>query len=473
MLVVAGQPTYLRTCSLLTSGLDYYLVDSSVRPQPRPLPGTRLPGYRFSAQTVLTKAATSSMPSTRQQSQAPFRPMAANGQHTSSSIAPAPLKRAPSRKPGRAALVEEQGTVASASVADLAIASTQAPSAVSHDAARDMPASTNGQVKLEADEADADVNPAVVGHQLSHSSTARPKRNPRQTKASAAIKQEQTSEVIKQEPSSLSDTGELLDGSAPAAIIDGHLTKPAAKPGRKPRQSKAAAAAAEQAHQQQAIKHDPESASDADMSDVSLSDAPAANDIHAELDAGSKAKPKRKPRQTKAASAAAAAAAENGDAAASNSAAAPAPAKLDRRKKAKIEKVVAEVKAEVAQEAAEQDPAVAEAPVGGTNEHQPRKIPRTTKSAAAASTGVSASETSEESDAAAAKAPAKAKGRARASRPNKAPAPDDDSAAGLPEASERTHACTNTCMYTHMHVHTPRQNGLLPSTDVIASFSAC
>ncbi len=375
--------------------------------------------------------------------------MAANGQHTSSSIAPAPLKRAPSRKPGRAALVEEQGTVASASVADLAIASTQAPSAVSHDAARDMPASTNGQVKLEADEADADVNPAVVGHQLSHSSTARPKRNPRQTKASAAIKQEQTSEVIKQEPSSLSDTGELLDGSAPAAIIDGHLTKPAAKPGRKPRQSKAAAAAAEQAHQQQAIKHDPESASDADMSDVSLSAAPAANDIHAELDAGSKAQPKRKPRQTKAATAAAAAAAQDGDAAASNSAAAPAPAKLDRRKKAKMEKVVTEVKADVAQEAAEQDPAVAEAPVGGMNEHQPRKIPRTTKSAAVAITGVSASETSGESDAAAGKAPAKAKGRARASRPKKAPAPDDGATAGLPEASEGTHACTYTCMHIH------------------------
>ena len=392
--------------------------------------------------------------------------MAANGQHTSSIVAPAPLKRAPSKKRGRAALAKEQGTVASASIADAAAASTQAPPAVSH-RSTDMSASTNGQVKPEADKADAGVIPAAVDQQLNHSGTARPKRNTRQTKASAAIKQEHTGEDIKQEPAGLSDTGEPLDGSAPAAFIDEQPTKPAAKPGRKPRQSKAAAAAAEQAHQQQAIKHDPESASDADMSDVSLSDAPAANDIHAELDAGSKAKPKRKPRQTKAASAAAAAAAENGDAAASNSAAAPAPAKLDRRKKAKIEKVVAEVKAEVAQEAAEQDPAVAEAPVGGTNEHQPRKIPRTTKSAAAASTGVSASETSEESDAAAAKAPAKAKGRARASRPNKAPAPDDDSAAGLPEASEGTHACTNTCMYTHMHVHTPRQNGLLPSTDVI------
>ena len=386
--------------------------------------------------------------------------MAANGQHTSSSVAPAPLKRAPSKKRGRAALAKEQGTVASASIADAAAASTQAPPAVSH-RSTDMSASTNGQVKPEADKADAGVIPAAVDQQLNHSGTARPKRNTRQTKASAAIKQEHTGEDIKQEPAGLSDTGEPLDGSAPAAFIDEQPTKPAAKPGRKPRQSKAAAAAAEQAHQQQAIKHDPESASDADMSDVSWSDAAAANDIHAELDAGSKAKPKRKPRQTKAASAAAAAAA------------APAPAKLDRRKKAKIERVVAEVKAEVAQEAAEQDPAVAEAPVGGTNEHQPRKIPRTTKSAAAASTGVSASETSEESDAAAAKAPAKAKGRARASRPNKAPAPDDDSAAGLPEASEGTHACTNTCMYTHMHVHTPRQNGLLPSTDVIASFSAC
>ena len=395
--------------------------------------------------------------------------MAANGQHTSSSVTPAPLKRAPSKKRGRAALAKEQGTVASASIADATAASTQAPPAVSH-RSTDMSASTNGQVKPEADKADAGVIPAAVDQQLNHSGIARPKRNTRQTKASAAIKQEQTGEDIKQESAGLSDTGELLDGSASAAIIDGQSTKPAAKPGRKPRQSKAAAAAAEQAHQQQAIKHDPESASDADVSDVSLSAAPA-NDIPSEVDGMSKAKAKREPRQTKAAAAAAAAAAQNGDAAASDSAAAPAPAKLDRRKKAKIEKVVAEVKAQVAQEAAEQDPAVAEAPVGGINEHQPRKIPRTTKSAAAAITGVSASETSEESDAAAAKAPAK--GRARASRPKKAPAPDDDSAAGLPEASEGTHACAYTCMYVHMHVHTPRQHELLPSTGVSALFSAC
>ncbi len=368
--------------------------------------------------------------------------MAANSRHTSSSIAPAPVKRAPSRKRGRAALAEEQGSAASASVADAAAASTQAPPTISQDAARDMPASSNGQVKPEADKADAGVNPAAVDHQLNNSSTARPKRNTRQTKASAAIKQEQTSEEIKQEPAGLSDTGQLLDDSALAAIINEQSTKPAAKPGRKPRQSKAAAAA--QDHQQQAIKHDPESASDADMSDVSLSAAPA-NGIPSEVDAASKAKPKRKPRQTKAAVAAAAAAAQNGDAVTSNSAAAPAPAKLDRRKKAMIEKVVAEVKAEVAQEAAEQEPAVAEAPVGGMGEHQPRKIPRTTKSTAAASTGVSASETSEESDAA--KVPAKPKGRARVSRPKKAPAPDDDSTAGLSEAFEGTHACT--CMYIH------------------------
>ncbi len=396
-----------------------------------------------------TKAATSSMPSARQQSQAPFRPMAANGQHTSSSIAPAPLKRAPSRKRGRAALAEEQGTAASASIADAATASTQAPPTVSHDAARDMSTSSNGQVKPEADKADAGVNLAAVDHQLNLSSTARPKRNPRQTKASAAIKQEQTGEEIKQEPAGLSDIGELLDGSASAASIDGQSTKPAAKPRRKPRQSKAAAAAAQQEHQQQAVKPDPESVSDADMSDVSLSAAAAANDTHAEVDAGSKAKPKRKPHQTKAAAAAAAAAAQNGDAAASNSGAAQAPAKLDKRKKAKIEKVVAEVKAEVAQEAAEQDPAVAEAPVGGMDEHQPRKIPRTTKSAAAAGSGVSASETSEESDAAAAKAPAKAKGRVRASRPKKAPAPDDGATVGLSEASEGTTCCTHTCMCIH------------------------
>ena len=376
--------------------------------------------------------------------------MAANGQHNSSSIAPAPLKRAPSRKRGRAALAEEHGTVASASIVDAAAASTQAPPTVSHDAARHMSATINDQVKQpDADEADAGVNAAAVDHQLNHSSTARPKRNLRQTKASAAIKQEQTSEDIKQEPAGLSDTGELLDGSASAAIIDGQSTKPAAKPGRKPRQSKAAAAAAEQEHQQQAVKPDPESASDVDLSDVSLSAAPAANGIHAEVAASSKAKPKRKPRQTKAAGAAAVAAVQNGDAAASNSGAAPAPAKLDRRKKTKIGKVVAEVKAEVAQEAAEQDPAVAEAPVRGMDEHQPRKIPRTTKSAAAAGTGISASETSEESDAAVAKVPAKAKGRARASRPQKAPAPDDDSTAGLPEASQGTHACTYTCMYIH------------------------
>lgn len=404
----------------------------------RPLAGKRLPGYKFSGQTVPTKAATSSMPSARQQSQAPFRPMAANGQHTSSSIAPVPLKRAPSRKRGRAALAEEHGTVASASIVDAAAASTRAPPTVSHDAARDMSASINGQVKQpDADEADAGVNAAAVDHQLNHSSTARPKRNLRQTKASAAIKQGQTSGDIKQEPAGLSGPGELLDGSASAAIIDGQSTKPAVKPGRKPRQSKAAAAAVEQVHQQQTVKPDPESASDVDLSDVSLSAAPAANGVHAEVAAGSKAKPKRKPRQTKAAAAAAAAAAvQNGDAAAGNSGAAPAPAKLDRRKKAKIENVVAEVKAEVAEEAAEQDPAVAEAPVQGIDEHQPRKIPRTTKSAAAAGTGISASETSEESDAAVAKVPAQAKGRARASRPKKAPAPDDDSTAGLPEASQ-------------------------------------
>ena len=390
-----------------------------------------------------------------QQPQAPLKPLPVNAQHASSSIAP---RRGPPRKRSRAALVEEQLTAAPASTAE-ADASTSVPAGRSDTAANgaapmDTSAPSNSHVKSEdgVTDAGADAAAAAPAQQLDNSSKPKPQHKPRRTKAAAAIKLEQVAGEFKQESAGVSDADQLSVAAPSAADTIASSTQPAAKPKRKPRQSKAAAAAeaAAQAHQlqqEQAVKPDPESASDADMmSDISASAASEAA-APAQAEAGSKPKSKREPRQTKAA------VAQAGDAAVGKPEAAPAPAKVDRRKKAKIEQVVAEVKAEVAQEAAEQAPAIADAPIGGLDEHKPRKIPRATKSAAAAksSADVSASETSEESDVAV-EAPAKGKARARASRAKKAPPPDAENTAGQSDASEGTHI---THMFSHLDSSNP------------------
>lgn len=389
------------------------------------------------------------------QPQAPLKPLAVNAQHASSSIASAPPRRGPPRKRSRAALAEEQLTAAPAPAGEAA-ASTSMPAGRSDTAANgaapmDTSAPSNVYVKSEhgVTDAGADAAAAASAQQLDNSSRPKPQHKPRRTKAAAAAKLEQVEGEVKQEPAGVSNAGPLSVAAPSAADTIASSTQPAAKPKRKPRQSKAAAAAAaaaqEHQQQQQAVKPDPESASDADMmSDMSASAASDPSAL-AQPEAGSKPKAKRKPRQTKAAGA------QAGDASVSKPEAAPAPAKLDRRKKAKIEQVVAEVKAEVAQEAAEQAPAIADAPIGGLDEHKPRKIPRATKSAAKGNADVSASETSEESDVAV-EAPAKGKVRARASRAKKAPPPDAENTAGQSDASEGTHI---TQMFLHLDSSNP------------------
>ena len=121
----------------------------------------------------------------------------------------------------------------------------------------------------------------------------------------------------------------------------------------------------------------------------SAADAPAA-------DLTNKSQLRRKAQQSKAA-VGVSGADQNGDTANSDPAAAPPAAKMSRQKRAKVEKVVAETSAAIAQEAAAQDPAVAQAPVAGLDEHKPRKRSRPAKKAAhpptdAADGDVSASE---------------------------------------------------------------------------------
>ncbi len=372
------------------------------------------------------QASTSSLPSA---TQAPLRPLAANGQTASDSAvqAAAQLKSAPSRKRGRVAVERQVSTRSDTVAAKTSTAEAETGQTISN-AMPDNVAPTDGHTASEVGTA------GPAGSAQPPASKAKPQRKARQTRATA-VKQEENE--VKTDPATVSDAGMLSDASASASAIK---QEPVAKPKRKPRQSKAAIAAeAAVKQEQQPVKNEPESASYAEMkSDVSASASVAAGQS-AQPDADSNPKPKRKPRQTQAA------AAQSGDAAITHPEAAPASAKVDKRKRTKINKVVADVSKAAAQEAAEQDAVVAEAPISGVDEHKPRKIARTSKSAATAAAGadadVSASEAPEESDVSA-PVPAKGRGVKRGPRVKKAAPPDAGTEASMSETSEGESDCS-------------------------------
>ena len=387
-------------------------------------------------------------------SQPPFRPLTANGQHALETSAPAsaaPLtKQAPSHKRGRAALAEQQAVASqNADIATSTMASAEYAEATAKPKRRQRQTKAAAAVKQEQTDQQAEAL-SDVG-MLSDATTsaqpaAKPKRKPRQTKA-AAVKKEDKQIVSTQAESALE--------TEVASADDGQSILPAARPKRKPTQTKAAAAAAVEKEEEQIVGNQAESASDTEMASLSVDGGqftlPAANPkrkprqtkeaaaaaatkkeqpaadtqlqpaSHTEVpshvsalesaDTGQsaqpsavgKTKPLRKPRQTKAAAAAAAAAPPQDDNAAVVKTEAPPAAKLDRRKRAKIETVVADVSEAGAKEAAEQDPAVVQAPVSGIDEHKPRKVARAARKAPApdadADGNVSMSHACEESDA--------------------------------------------------------------------------
>ena len=376
-------------------------------------------------------------------SQPPFRPLTANGQHALETSAPAsaaPLtKQAPSHKRGRAALAEQQAVASqNADIATSTMASAEDAEATAKPKRRQRQTKAAAAVKQEQSDQQAEAlsdvgmlsdattsaQPAakpkckprqtkavkkegkqIVSTQAASADdgqsvlpAAKPKRKPRQTKAAAAaaVKKEEE-QIVGNQAESASDTE-----VASVSVDGGQFTLPAANPKRKPRQTKEAAAAAATKKEQPAADTQPQPASHTEVpSHVSPLES-AVTGQFAQASAVGKIKPLRKPRQTKAAAAAAAAAPPQDDNAAVVKSEAPPAAKLDRRKRAKIETVVADVSEAVAKEAAEQDPAVVEAPVSGIDEHKPRKVARAARKAPApdadADGNLSMSHACEESD---------------------------------------------------------------------------
>ena len=329
-----------------------------------------------------------------QGSVAPLQPLIANGQQ-----APSALRRAPSRKRGRAAVETQPASTAIHAIAT-ETAKGDTSSAAITEVAPALPAGASSQAAQASLVPDAVQTllkePRPGAEQPNDSSRAKPKRQTRQNKAAAAnasaapdhqaVKSEVPADVDMQ-------AGAAASASAPAAIA---ATRPVTKAQRKPRQAKTAAPTVKQEDQasvgpqeKQAatVKQDESIASGEplSMSDVKGEPSePSATVPAASVQpAGITDKPKaaRKPQQSKAAAAAAAAAPSSTDNANTQSGAAPAAAKVTKEKRVKVEKVVADASAAVAQEAAEQDPAVEEAPVGGLDEHKPRKRTRPAKKA--------------------------------------------------------------------------------------------
>ena len=334
--------------------------------------------------------------SAMQGSLAPLQPLIANGQQ-----APGALRRAPARKRGRAAVDGQQASTATfASATEMVKADT--PSLLGG------ASSQAAQVSLAPDAVQA--LPKQPTHGAEHpddSSKAKPKRQTRQSKAvaangSAALDQQ----AVKSEVPADVDMQSDATASASAAA------QPVTKAKRKPRQTKAAAQAFKQDEQASAGPQEEQTAAAKQEEGIVSGEPHSIPDVKAEPSetsamvsaanaqparATDKPKPVRKPRQSKAA--AAAAAPGSTDTADTQAGAVPAAAKVSKQKRAKVEKVVADASAAVAQEATEQDPAVEEAPVGGLNEHKPRVQRRPAKKAVpppvdAANGDVSASEAS-------------------------------------------------------------------------------
>lgn len=320
-------------------------------------------------------------------SAAPLQPSAATSQQ-----APNGLRRAASRKRGRAAAQEEQ-----ADTATLAASTETVPAPISIRSlapAEPVPSlpTNDTTISVEASMSALSEDAVLDPKQAANGNKRRPRSRPQQSKTVAAkgvVPPDQVA-VKTEHPS---DTG--MQPVSASACADNIKDEGLAQARRNPRRTGTAipsvkaedpAVAMKQEDQAASLKQE-DQATHEDLSSAlhvsnKVSDTPAlpSADNAQAADPTDKLKPKRKAQ--KKAAAGVSAADQNGDSINSEPAAAQPAARLSRQKRAKINKVVADTSAAVAQEAAAQDPAVAQAPVAGLDEHKPRKRGRPAKKAA-------------------------------------------------------------------------------------------
>ena len=398
-------------------------------------------------------------------SAAPLQQLAANGQQ-----APTALRPAPSRKRGRAAAQEQQSDTSTlAASAETVPAPSSIGSLALAEPAPSLPTNDTTIKTVESSTSALSNGAVLTTDQSANENRRNPRRRPQESKT-AATKADFLPEQVAANPKVLAATGkQLVSASASAGDIEEEGVTQAR---RNPRRAGKAvlsvkvedpAAAVKQEDQAAPLKQEDQAAHEHLGSALDVSSAFSDTPTLPSADPTDKPKPRRKAQQSKA-TVGVNAANQNGDTTNSAPAAAPPAAKMSRQKRAKVEKVVADTSAAVAQEAAVQDPEVAQAPVAGLDEHKPQKRSRASKKAApppvdAADGDVSASEASAaESNVSASEAPA-AEGQAglsnvgsigeiaasgksskpprkRASRAKKAAAPDAaDGEVGASEAA--------------------------------------
>lgn len=310
-----------------------------------------------------------------------------------SHVASGGLRRAPSRKRGRAAAQGQQADTITLTATETAPAPTSTSSQAPAERVPSLSKGTThqtGEASMPLSEGlAADPEQAAGGN----------RRNPRRTlESKAAVAQ---ADALPEQVAANADvpsTTSLQSASAGDNETDGlkqakrnsRRTGSASLPVKQEHQATGDAqpstAALEQLGSASHVKSEP-----------SDTPASASNGAPQAAHPTDKPKTKRKAQQSKAA-VTANAAPHKGDTPDAQLATAPA-AKMSRQKRAKVEKVVADASAAVAEEAAAQNPAVAEAPVAGLDEHKPRKRSRPAKKAQppptdAADGDISASEAS-------------------------------------------------------------------------------
>lgn len=307
------------------------------------------------------------------------------------------LRRAPSRKRGRAAAQGQQANTATLAAIETAPGPT---STSSRTPAEPGPAILKGSTHqpVEGSMHTLPEGAAVDPEQAAEENRRNPRRGPQQSKAAAVEadalpKGDAGNSELLSDASVQSASASASDNAKDAlkkAKRNSRQTGTAVFPLKLEEQATAGTkqgiAAPEQPGNALHVKSEPSGAPA----------SPPANDVQA-AHPTDKPKAKRKAQQSKA-QGSADAAPQNGNIAKPHPAAEPA-AKMNRQKRAKIEKVVAEASAAVAQEAEAQDPSVTQASVDGLDEHKPRKGSRPAKKAAppptdAADGDISASEAS-------------------------------------------------------------------------------
>ena len=303
------------------------------------------------------------------------------------------LRRAPSRKRGHAAAQEQQAsTAALAASTEAAPAPTSTSSLTPAELAPLLPNGTSNQsaqASMHTLSEDAVLDP----EQTANGNRRIPKRAPRQSKTAAdradvlpdqvAVNSEVVADVDMQSASA----SECADDGKQQGLKLGKRNPGRACKAALPVKEEDLATIVKKEDQAAAVKEQdtalPEQLGTASHVKSELLDTSASASTGAAqtADPTAKPKPKRKAQQSRAA-VGANAGHQADDIPNPEPATAPAAAKMSRQKRAKVEKVVADASAAVAQEAAAQDPAVTQAPVAGLDEHKPRKRSRPTKKAA-------------------------------------------------------------------------------------------